>query len=187
MPDLTSSTSATRRLRDRGALLLRWLRGQIDRWWYLPCLAVLAALDMFVWIVPTDFLVITATLLRPARRSRIVMLVALGSALGMFAFACGIELGGPVFRRLFELTALKEVSWTDAQAVASRNGPWALFLVAANPFLPPQPAIAVGVLTGMQPAVVFIAGLLGRLCKYAVYALLASRAPRLLRRWTRRG
>jgi membrane protein YqaA with SNARE-associated domain len=157
---------------------LRWIRTRIDQWWYLPLLGLLAGLDMFVWVVPTDFLVITTAVVRPGRWIRTGAVVALGSALGMLVFAYGIEWGGPWFRRLFESVALTEVRWTDAAAVSQRRGPWAVFLVCLNPVLPPQAAIALAVISGMKPLAVFCSALAGRLCKYGLYTLIAAKAPR---------
>ncbi len=157
-----------------------WLGRQIDRWWYLPLLALLAGLDMFIWVVPTDVLVITTAVLRPGRWSRICTLVALGSALGMCALAYGVGLGSPWVSRMLESVALLEGSLRAARSATQASGPWALFLVTLSPFVPAQPAIALAVFAGMKPIAVFFLALLGRLSKYGIYTAMAAKAPHLV-------
>ncbi len=160
--------------------VILWLGQQIDRWWYLPLLALLAGLDMFIWVVPTDVLVITTALLRPGRWSRICTLVALGSALGMCALAYGVGLGSPWVSRMLESVALLEVSFKAARSATQASGPWALFLVTLSPFVPAQPAIALAAFSGMKPVAVFLVALLGRLSKYGIYTAMAAKAPHLV-------
>ncbi|RYG34625.1 MAG: hypothetical protein EOO01_32105 [Chitinophagaceae bacterium] len=44
----------------------RWIRfveGYANRWWYSPLIAVLAAADSFVIVIPTDGLLVSASML----------------------------------------------------------------------------------------------------------------------------
>lgn len=171
----------------RSERLLAALAGRMDAWWYLPALALLAGLDMFIWVVPTDLLVITTALVRPRRWPALIGSVALGSALGMLALAAGVASGSDAFRHFIDLIATRPIAWDEARLMAEAAGPWALLVVTANPFLPAQPAIVVAVLAGMGPLAVFLWGLFGRLLKFGVYAILAVAAPRWLARVMRRG
>jgi len=181
-PDPTPETSHSTTPEGRVGRRLTWLKSHMDAWWYLPCVGILAGLDMFIWIFPTDLFLLTTAALRPRRWIVIFLAFATGSSLGMLAFAYGIEFGGPLFSHLLEGLSLNRDAWRVAQGVANRNAAWILFLVAVNPIVLPQPAVAVAVIAGVKPLTVFGASFLGRLVKYATYSFVASRAPNLASR-----
>ncbi len=58
-----------------------------DSWWYAPIVGLLAALDSFVVIVPTDGLLVGASVLSPKLWVYNAILVTLGSTLGAVALA----------------------------------------------------------------------------------------------------
>jgi membrane protein YqaA with SNARE-associated domain len=177
--------AAKKRAREHYRAGLEWLAQRMDQWWYLPCVSLFAGLDIFLLCFPTDVFLVTSSALRPRHWVRIFMAIALGSSLGMLAFAYAVKFGGPSIQPL--------LGWADpasaysghtALAVA-RYSALALFLIAVNPLVPPQPAIIVAVVAGMDPLTVFIWVYAGRLCKYSAYAFAAGRAPRLVGRWIR--
>lgn len=158
------------------------LKFHMDVWWYLPCVGMLAGLDMFIWIVPTDLFLLTTATLRPRRWIATFLFFSVGSSLGMFAFAYSVELGGPLFAYLLQTLSLDHAAWLVAEGVVNRNAAWVLFLIAVNPLVLPQPAIAVAVIAGVKPATILWATLLGRLIKYGTYAFFSSRASRFFSR-----
>jgi membrane protein YqaA with SNARE-associated domain len=162
---------------------LEWLQLRMDQWWYLPCVALCSGIDNFLLCFPTDIFLVTTSALRPKRWLRIALFIAVGSALGTLAFAYAVDYGGPAFRAFANGAASTPASATSSSL--ARYSALALFLVAANPLVPPQPVVAAAVLAGMSPLEVFVWILAGRTTKYCVYAFAAGRAPRYVSRWIR--
>jgi membrane protein YqaA with SNARE-associated domain len=146
-------------------LLKQFLKLQhfVDRCWYLPVLGLLAGLDLFVLVVPTDALLVSTVIVRPRRWPLVSLVLALGSAIGAWLMARFFS-GGAVPSR-----------WIDVY------GPWAIGLNALGP-LPQQPLVAAAALAGISGAAIFISTFFGRLLKYLILGYLASHAPRLLSR-----
>jgi hypothetical protein len=162
---------------------LAWLQQRVDRWWYLPLVSACAGLDTFVLAFPTDVFLVSSTALRPQRWLRIALFMALGSSLGLLAFAYAVESGAPWLHSWVGWAIPSASGSGENAALVARYSVFALFITAANPLVPPQPVVAVAVLAGMNPITVFVWILAGRVFKYAIYAFAAARAPRLVSRW----
>jgi len=161
---------------------IRSLQKYIDRPWYPYLVALLAAVDMFVLVIPTDGLLVSAVLLRPKRWARTFLIVTTGSALGALLLAWLFQHGvSAVTDKLVPL--IFGAAWNDTEAFAQSHGALALALVAASPF-PQAPAVVLAALADMPLSAIFLACWLGRGAKYALFAWSASHAPKLvLRLW----
>ncbi len=142
---------------------------------------LLAALDAFLVVIPTDGLLIGAVMLAPKRWVYSAVMVSLGSSLGALSLAAILEIHGMPF-----LLAIKPgidqtpfFLWTNN--LMDNWGGLALFLVALSPMMQ-HPAIALAALAGMPLLEIFGLVLLGRSIKYGLFAWIASHAPRLLNR-----
>ncbi len=160
---------------------LRALQKHMDRPWYLPVVALLALADIFIMIIPTDALLITAVLFKPKRWWVAATLVALGSSLGALILAGFVGWDLDALTRLFP-SLFESPSWKGTDAFLERYGAWALALLAAGP-LPYQPAVILCALSGMSLPETFLATFLGRGGKYYVLAYLASHAPKYLEKF----
>lgn len=157
---------------------LRFLQKHMDRPWYLPAVALLALLDIFVMIIPTDALLVTAVLFKPKRWWVAATYVALGSALGALILAAAVQWDLDGLTRLFP-SLFQSPSWKGTDAFLEKYGLWALALFAAGP-LPYQPAVVLVALSGASLPEAFLATFLGRGGKYYVLGYLASHAPKYL-------
>lgn len=147
--------------------------------WYPLVLAFLAALDHFVVIIPTDGLLITSVMLAPKRWITKFLWLTFGSVLGGVLLAVMVQHYGNPFLEWVMPGIHGARSWQITQDFMESYGLWTLFGVAASPFIQ-HPAIAIAAL--MELPLLHIAGALiaGRLLKYALFAYLASHAPRYL-------
>ena len=152
-----------------------------DRLWYLPVVSLLAAADLFIFVVPTDALVISSVLLKPSRWVWSAVMISAGSALGAALLAFFIQGGhGVVFEWLLPSLTGYSVEGELAQWI-SKYGILALALGALSPF-PLSPVVVVGALTGMPITEVGLGVFLGRLPKYGLYAWLSWLAPQAVLR-----
>lgn len=162
--------------------IVRWfsrVQNFIDRPWYVPFISFLAGIDLFIVIVPTEPLVISAVLLRPKKWIRIFFFVALGSAIGALALALFINLGPNEVILKWLSGAIESNTWNKTVALVNSHGVLALLLISLGP-LPQQPGVVVAALAGLSVEQIFLAVLAGRCLKYGVFAWLASHSPRLL-------
>lgn len=142
-------------------------------------MGLLAAIDSFVIVVPTDGLLVSATMLAPRRWIYTAFCVSFGSTLGGWLLALVLETHGLPF--LLKITPGIETStawmWTDR--LMDQWGLWALFFVAVTPVMQ-HPAIAMAALAGMPLTEIFLVMLAGRSIKYYVLAWVSTHAPGLL-------
>ena len=140
--------------------------------WYLPAVCLLAALDVFVWVIPTDLLLISFVLLRPNKWVSAFIWVSLGSALGALSL-------GFIFH-YFSDFALAHFSfmegWDRTVQWIEEYGAPAVGLCAAGP----APIVVCAGIAGFMKVpllMIFLASWAGRLLKYSVFSFLASYVP----------
>lgn len=160
---------------------VKLLQYYIDRAWYLPVLSVLAFLDNFLVVVPTDGILISSSMLKPQKWFFFALFVAIGSAVGALGLAYIIEIYGiQIVESLFP-NIQASVAWIRTQTFFEQYGLWLLFAVAITPFTQ-QPAIILAVLAGVPVIQIFIIELIGRFLKFCLMAYLGSHAPNLLKK-----
>lgn len=158
---------------------LEFLQKHANAWWYAPVIGLLAALDSFIVVVPTDGLLVSASMLAPRRWFYTALVVTLGSTLGAWLLAALLEIHGLPF--LLQLSpGLDQTSaWIWSDQFIDRWGGWALFLVALSPLMQ-QPAVALAALAGMPLLEIFGLVFVGRVIKYLFLSWVATHAPGLL-------
>jgi len=162
--------------------LILKLEAFIDHAWAVPGLALMAGLDLFVWVIPTEGILISSVLLRPKRWWSMTLWLTSGSAFGALLLAFVTHHLGPlVVESLFD-HALSSPSWHQMEFFVGQYGAPALALIAISPF-PQQPAVLIAALGGMPLLDIAAMIWLGRFPKYLLFAWLASYAPKVLLKW----
>ncbi len=156
---------------EKSRQFLNRLQGFAGRPWYFPFLGFLAALDFYIFIVPTDALLVSSVLLRPKKWVSAFVWVGLGSALGAVTLAAALQLGF--------FTIPDSETWVWLKEFFNHYGSVALGLIALSP-LAQFPVVVLAALSGMPLGELFLICLVGRWIKSAVFAYIASRAPELL-------
>lgn len=156
--------------------LVKWVRQFFDRPWYLYLCALLAALDIFVLLVPTDGLLITYVWAKPKEWIKSFIVITIGSALGALAMAVVIRYFG---EGAIQHWLSGQETWVDMTHWIDTHGVWAMVLISGGPF-PLQPGVILAALSGMSLSAIFFSTLGGRLIKYALFAYLSVKMPHIL-------
>ncbi len=152
-----------------------------QRVWYTPAIALLAGLDLFILIVPTDALLISNAALRPKRWVWIALWVTAGSALGALVLGLAVQTFGTHFLSVVGFNPESSSGWRSAaQWIRDYQG-LALAVFALGPF-PLQPAVVLATIAGVSPWSLFCWVYLGRVIKFLFFAWAATHAPGLLSR-----
>jgi membrane protein YqaA with SNARE-associated domain len=159
--------------------LLHVLHAYVQKRWYPPLLGLLAAVDHFVIVIPTDGLLITAILAAPRRWLAFFAWLTLGSVAGGALLAGLIQVYGTPLLEWISPGIHLTSYWQLTDGWIERFGLWVLFVVAALPVFQ-HPAIAITALAELPLSQMTLAMLAGRLVKYGAFSWLASHAPRLL-------
>lgn len=163
------------------AVWTRYLRRFAARPWYLPLAAFLAAADLFVLIIPTDFIIISYVLLKPQHWVRAFLWISGGSAIGALALASILQFGGAEFLQAWFPAIFQSGGWESTRSFVQSYGALALAVISVS-FLPQQPGVVIAALSGMALPTLFTAVFAGRVVKYVFFSWAASHAPRLLRK-----
>ncbi|MBY0371163.1 hypothetical protein K2X33_10785 [bacterium] len=166
-------------MRKRIQIWVKHLQAFVDRAWYFPTLGLLAAIDLFILIIPTDALLVSSVMLRQRKWVSAALWVALGSSLGSAILAGLIQWDTHLVMDVWFPGAFGSEIWRAMDAFFDKHGALALALIAFSPLVQ-FPAVAIAALSGMPPAEVFFFCLLGRTSKAMIFSWVASFAPRLL-------
>jgi membrane protein YqaA with SNARE-associated domain len=161
--------------------LIVFLKSHARSWWYTPLIALLAAADAFVVVIPTDGLLVSACMLNPRRWIYTVLLVTLGSTMGAWLLAAILENHGLPFLLQIVPGIEQSRAWIWSDQMMDQWGSLALFLVALSP-LAQHPAVALAALAGMPLWDIFLLVFAGRLIKYGLWGWIATHTPKLLKR-----
>lgn len=151
----------------------------IDRLWYLPVIAILAALDNFVILIPSDGIAISSAAILPKRWISFAVFTTIGSAAGALVLAHLVQAHGlPQILEYFPKIQ-ESTTWVWTDKFFSSYGLLLVFALAMTPLLQ-QPAVILAALAGTSllqlTAVIFF----GRLVKYLGLCYLGRRAPELV-------
>ena len=156
-----------------------YVLGFVNRPWYPALIAFLAAIDLFIVIVPTDVFLISAVMGQPRRWFSTGVTIAFGSILGSALLAFILDYDQDLIHRAFPAVFASK-HWNYAEGLIENYGTYATFFAAVGP-LPLQPFIVVGALsTKLTFKTLLISVGAGRLLKFILFAWLASHAPRML-------
>lgn len=127
---------------------------------YRIFVSVLAAADVFFWIIPTDALLVSAVVADPLRWRRSAVMITTGSAVGA----------------LLMVIVIRWIGWEPPYTypVLEYCNVYVLALAAGGPF-PLQPAAIAAGFSDLNEGTVFFSIWFGRLAKYLLFAWLATR------------
>lgn len=160
-----------------------WLRVEryVQKPWYPEFLGLLAALDSFVVVIPTDGLLVTSVAAAPKRWLVLAFWTTLGSTVGAVILAILLQNYGHSVLEVLVPGIHNTHAWQITDRWVDEYGIWALFMVAALPFIQ-HPAIALVALAGVSIPKMAVVIFSGRLLKYLIFAYLSTHAPKLLTR-----
>ena len=158
---------------------IRNLQRYANRWWYAPVIGLLAAADLFLVVIPTDGLLVSAVMLAPRRWIYTAFLVTLGSSLGTLALGHLLQVHGLPFLLKIVPGIEQSSAWVWTHSLMDSWGPWAVFLIALSPLMQ-HPAVALAALAGMTLTKLFLMVFAGRIIKYLLLSYLATHAPGML-------
>ncbi len=160
--------------------LMKVIQRYMEKPWYVPFISLLAAADAFVFIFPTDLLLITRVFSKRKDWFWVAFAITTGSALGALALAGVIEHDFQFAARWFgDPSAHPSGHWHRAANFVQQYGAVGVGIVSFS-FIPYQLAIIAAATQHVPLLPMFIACWVGRGLKYFIYALLCAYAPHIL-------
>jgi membrane protein YqaA with SNARE-associated domain len=169
------------KIRDFTKASVQKLQRFVDRKWYPLLIALLAAADNLILVIPNDGILISSSMLAPRRWLQFAVFVAVGSTLGAIALAALVELHGLPWITEFHPGITESTAWSLTQSFFDQYGLIVVFIVAASPLIQ-QPAVVLAALANTNLTHLALTIFAGRLLKFLIMAYLASHAPRVLTR-----
>lgn len=179
--------SARARFHSRLRQTVEYLQRFVDRIWYPPLLAVLAGLDNFVLIVPTDGLLISSSMLTPKRWWINGLFISFGSCAGAMILAFLVEIHGLPWILQYYPGIDQTLAWIWTERFFEQYGLYLVFAVAITPLMQ-QPTVILASLAATNLVELAVVIFVGRTIKFLIMAYIGSHAPGLLKRiWGVRG
>jgi len=151
----------------------------VDRFWYPPLIALLAALDNLVLIIPSDGILISSSMLTPRRWLLFASSVTIGSTFGALVLAAFVETRGLPWILGFYPGLDQTATWIWTSEFFDQYGLLLVFVIALTPLVQ-QPAVILAGLANTPLFKLAIAIFAGRFIKFALLAYLGSHAPGML-------
>lgn len=168
-----------KRLRHKIESSIHYLQKFTGRKWYPPLVGLLALIDYFIIIVPTDGLLISSAMLKPKNWLYLALCVGLGSTLGALILFYLVRTQGLDWLLEFYPDFSHESMWLWTEAFFLKFGLVLVFVIAATPIVQ-QPIVILAALTNTPFWHILIAILSGRLIKSLALAYIGSHSPHLL-------
>lgn len=150
--------------------------------WFVPLVSTMAVGSSLSMAVPFTSILVPAVLLQPARWRWLWWWGSVGSALGSSLLVIVFHHLGwaQLYQRFPDFAASQ--SWQEVLHWMKLYGLPALTAVAALP-LPQTPALLFCSISNQPLPLIFLAVLIGKLCKYGVIAACAALFPAQLGKW----
>lgn len=161
---------------------LHHLGHYVGKPWYPFLVGVLAALDQFILIIPTDGILISSSLASKKKWWIIALATTIGSTLAAILLAFLVQEYGHDFVEWVSPGAHHSSMWENATQWIDRHGIWALFGIAALPVFQ-LPGVCIAGLAELPLTEITIAVFFGRLLKNCVFGSLAAYAPDFILRF----
>ena len=165
----------------------KWLLklGRLSRSsYYLPLLAVLAAVDLFIMVIPVEAILVSSVLLQKKRWVWISLWMVAGSAIGALILSLLTQHYGLPFVQTFWPHLLESETWTSTSKFLEDWGLWAMAIIAGS-FLPQQPAVIIAGLSRMSVGVIVLSVIMGRSVKYFAFSFAASHGHKWIKKYSR--
>lgn len=161
--------------------LVQKLEQFADRLWYPPLIALLAALDNLIVIIPNDGILVASAMLVPRRWAIFALAISIGSTVGAVALSLVVETQGLPWVLDFFPGIDQSQIWIWTERFFAQYGLLVVFVIGLSPIMQ-QPVIILSALANTPvlhlAAVIFI----GRFIKFNLMAYLGSHSPRLLKK-----
>jgi len=144
-------------------------------------LALIAAVDYVLFLVPMTPLTIASVAIVPRNWIRIALAITLGSWIGAMGFEIVVAHQGIPLLQWLAPRMLHSHAWELMQVWIGRYGFWALFVVALSPTVD-HPIVALAGLSKLPVVEVALVLLAGKAIKYFFFAWCGANAPGLLRK-----
>lgn len=168
-------------IREKVAGFVRGLQRFAGRWWYPPLIGLVAIADNFVFIIPSDGILISSVLLTPRRWLWLALTSTFGSTVGALILAALVEIHGLPLILEYYPNLTDTATWTLTSQFFDQYGLYLVFLISMTPLMQQPVIILAGLaltpLSELAPVVFF-----GKGVKYVVLAYVGSHAPRLLKK-----
>ncbi|MGE4132766.1 MAG: YqaA family protein [Bdellovibrionales bacterium] len=159
----------------------------VDRPWYPGLVALIAFVDNFVLIIPTDGILISSSMLAPKRWLSMGVLVAIGSTLGAVVLALLVHEHGLPWILHFAPGLNQTTTWIMTDRFFDQYGLVLVFLIAISPIMN-QPVVILAAMADVPVLEISAVVMVGRIIKFLVVAWVGSHAPSLLTRmWGLKG
>src|SRR4051812_12543814 len=109
---------------------VRGLQKFVNRPWYYPVVGVLAGLDLFILVVPTDALLISSVMLKPRKWVSAFFWIALGAAIGALTLGALIQWDATRVTEVWFPSIFHSSTWDRMDQFFDRHGDVALLLIA---------------------------------------------------------
>lgn len=164
--------------------MLKRLVASIERYtdhpFYPVLLGVLAGVDLFVVVIPTDVLLVSYVALHPKRWWTTAIATALGSALGAVVLALFIQKHGVAILDSVVPGMMTTHWFVEVNRLMKHYGAITVFLVSLSPFIQ-HPAVVLAALAPVSIFAIFGYSLAARVIKYLLWAWFAKGAPGRIR------
>lgn len=178
---VTSTKTSTGSFAETLRAWLVWFEGFSSRWWYSSLLCFLAAIDVFVLVVPSDGILASSALLQPRKWWQFALALAVGSSLGGAALVYLVQLWGMPWVVSYFPAMVDNSSWQWFSDFVQAWGLLFVFLVAATPIIQ-HPTLTISALVENRFGLLIAVFFAGRLVKSLIIAGVAAKAPSYLKR-----
>lgn len=154
---------------------------KVDNPFFPLVMAILAAIDHFIIVIPSDGILITSVFIRKKKWVRNAFFISLGSTLGAILIVLIVHHFGQERIIMHFPNITHSTFWPYSQNLLINYGLWGLFLVMLTPFMQ-QPALILIGLTEHSFLIVLAVVLAGKGMKYFLMAWVASKFPEVIRK-----
>lgn len=176
---MSTSWTFKRKLRLFIENTIRSLQSKTDRIWYPPFIGFLAFIDYFIFIIPTDGILISSVMLKPKNWFLLSICTAFGSTLGALILFQMTKSYGLSWALEFYPALDKGSFWLWTESFFQQYGLFLVFFIAATPLIQ-QPVVILAALAHTPFLSVLAVISTGRLAKYLLLSYLGYRSPHLL-------
>jgi membrane protein YqaA with SNARE-associated domain len=151
---------------------------------YFPLLATLAAVDLFILIIPLEAILVSSVVLQKKRWMWIALWMVGGSAVGALILGALSQHYGLPFVQAFWPHLFQSESWESTTQFLNDWGVWAMAIIAGS-FLPQQPAVIIAGFSRMSLGTIVLSVVIGRIVKYFAFAFAASHGHKWIKKYSR--
>jgi len=158
---------------------IRKLQKFTNRIWYLPLISFLTFLDAFIFVIPTDSIVISSALLSKKRWFAFALSAAIGTVTGGLIIAYIANHYG--LHKILEIYPGIDQThiWKLTFDFFHEYGLIVVFIIGLLP-ISQQPALVIAGLSSISFISLLLIISISHLIKFSTFAYIASHAPRLL-------